>query len=173
MQALDSHQLAVLVVGALACWHDIRTRHIPNAVTLGGAVVAVAFALTQHGGHGLLASVLGWATGLALFLPFFALGGMGAGDVKLMACVGAWLGPAAAAWAALYTSIAGGVLALATALATGYLRQAVDNTLVLVMFWRTAGIQPLPELTLGQARGPRLAYAVPITVGAAAAMWWR
>jgi hypothetical protein len=90
-----------------------------------------------------------------------------------MACVGAWLGPVAAAWVALYASMAGGVMALATALATGYLRQAVDNTMMLVMFWRTAGIQPLPELTLGEARGPRLPYALPIAVGVAAAMWWR
>jgi len=173
MVRFEGPQLAVLAASALACWYDVRTRHIPNAVTFGGAAVALAFAATQGGVSGVLASGLGWITGLALFLPFFALGGMGAGDVKLIACLGAWLGPGVTVWVALYASMFGGVMALGTALATGYLRQALSNTYLLVMFWKTSGLQPLPELTLGQARGPRLPYALPIAAGAIAAMWWR
>ena len=57
----------------------------------------------------------GWATGLALFVPLYALGGMGAGDVKLLGAIGAWLGPMGAVWTGLYGAIAGGVLALAVA----------------------------------------------------------
>ena len=59
-----------------------------------------------------------WA-GIVLFLPFFLLRGMGAGDVKLLAALGAWLGPMQTIWLALFTSIAGGVMALVIATSTG------------------------------------------------------
>ena len=165
---LEARQLAVFVLSALACGFDIRTRHIPNALTLGGAALAVLYAAATGGAGGVLAATLGWSTGFALFLPFFLLGGMGAGDVKLIACLGAWLGPGAAMWLALYAAMAGGVMGLSVALATGYLRQAIANVSLLFLFWQTEGIQPLPELTLGEARGPRLPYALPIAAGALA-----
>jgi prepilin peptidase CpaA len=117
--------------------------------------------------------VEGWALGLALFLPMFLLGGMGAGDVKLLACLGAWLGPQETFWMAIYAMIAGGVMAIGVALATGYTRQAVSNVWRLLKYWRVMGVRPLPELTLATARGPRLPYAIPIAAGAVAAIWMR
>jgi prepilin peptidase CpaA len=164
-------QLAVLILGVLASWCDVRTRHIPNVLTLGGAVVALTYGFVSLGPAGFSYGVLGWLTGFALFLPFFLLGGMGAGDVKLLACLGAWLGPRSALWMALYASMAGGVMAVCVALAAGYLRQAWANLSILLLSWQTEGIKPLPQLTLGEARGPRLPYALPITAGAVAAIW--
>ena len=61
----------------------------------------------ERAGH----SVGGWMLGAALFFPMFALRGMGAGDVKLLAAVGAWLGPLPVVSVALITAIAGGVAA--------------------------------------------------------------
>ena len=168
---LESHQLAVLGLSALACGFDVRTRHIPNLLTLGGALLALAYGISTNGTAGLLSSALGWGTGFALFLPFFLLGGMGAGDVKLIACLGAWLGPTSAMWLALYAAMAGGVMGVMVALATGYLRQAVANVSLLLLFWQTSGMKPLPALTLAEGRGPRLPYAVPIAVGAVALLW--
>lgn len=168
---LDARQIAALTLGAFACAYDVRTRHIPNAVTLGGAALALVHAGAQLGAGGLASGALGWLTGFALFLPFFLLGGMGAGDVKLAACLGAWLGPGTAMWLVLYAAIAGGVMAIVVALAHGYLRQAVTNVSGLLLYWRAVGVQPLPALTLGEARGPRLPYALPITAGTAAAIW--
>jgi prepilin peptidase CpaA len=111
--------------------------------------------------------------GCALFLPWYILGGMGAGDVKLLAALGAWLGPRDALWLALCAGLAGGVFGVVVSLATGYFRESVSNLWGLLMFWRVAGVQPLPELTLASARGPRLPYAIPITVGAVTVLWLR
>lgn len=163
----------VLILGAMACWFDLRTRRIPNSLTFGGAAFALAYAFAVHGMRGLLVSSGGWLTGVAIFLPLFLLGGMGAGDIKLLACFGAWLGPRAALWIAIYAALVGGVLALAMALATGYLGQAGRNIMVLLAHWRSAGLKPVPGLTLEGSSGPRLPYAVPIAAGAVAAMWFR
>jgi prepilin peptidase CpaA len=172
-RGLEPSEVAVLILGALACWFDVRTRHIPNLLTFGGAAAALGYSLVRGGPAGLLTSALGWLAGAALFLPFFLLGGMGAGDVKLVACLGAWLGPMAALYVDLYAALAGGVMALALALATGYLGQALMNVWLLLAHWRIAGIRPLPALTLEGSRGPRLPYAVPIAAGALAAIWFR
>jgi prepilin peptidase CpaA len=173
MRGLEAEPAAVLVLGAVACWFDLRTRHIPNAVTFGGAAAALIYAGATYGPGGFLLSVGGWLTGVAVFLPFFLLGGMGAGDVKLVACFGAWLGPLAALTVALYAALAGGVMAIGLALATGYLGQAWVNVAGLLAHFRTAGFTPLPELTLESGHGPRLPYALPIAVGAAMAIWFR
>ena len=61
---------------------------------------------------GTLTAAGAWLLGVALFFPFFALGGMGAGDVKLLAALAAWLGPIDAIYLAIFTSMAGGVIGL-------------------------------------------------------------
>ncbi len=168
---MGTNQAVVLVLGAIACVCDIRTRRIPNLLTFGGAALAIVYSLWVSGLNGLVSSVGGWGIGCALFLPMFLLGGMGAGDVKLAACIGAWLGPMAAVFFALYSAIAGGVMAVGVALATGYFRQALANVWLLLAHWRVVGVRPLHELTLETAKGPRLPFALPIAAGAIAAMW--
>src|SRR5580765_5769850 len=118
---MGTNHAAVLIVGGIACVCDLRTRRIPNILTFGGAALAIIYSMWTSGPGGLVTSIGGWLVGAALFLPMFVLGGMGAGDVKLAACTGAWLGPMAALFVALYSAIAGGVMALAVALGTGYL----------------------------------------------------
>jgi prepilin peptidase CpaA len=98
---------------------------------------------------------------------------MGAGDVKLLAALGAWVGPAAAVWMALYAGIAGGVLAVAVSLYGGDLTRVLRSVWGLLMFWRVMGVQPHPELTLRNGKGPRLPYAFPITAGAVVVLWLR
>lgn len=169
--SIHAPQLVALAISLAACVTDLRTRKIPNALTLGGACAALAYSLGVAGMSGLGMSTAGWGAGLAVFLPFFLLGGLGAGDVKLMACLGAWLGPRLAVWTAIYGALAGGLLAIVVALASGYLREAVANLYVLLAHFRVAGVRPHPDLTLSRGRGPRLPYAVPIAAGAVAAMW--
>jgi len=166
MTYAETPAVAVLLVGAIACVFDLRTRRIPNALTFGGALIALGFHLWVGGFSALGASLAGLAVGLAIFFPIFALGGIGAGDVKLLACMGAWLGPMAALWTAMYGAMAGGAMALVVVLVRGYGRQAFKNMWLLLMHWRVVGVRPLPELTLEHGKGPRLAYALPITAGA-------
>jgi prepilin peptidase CpaA len=170
---MQANQVVVVILGAVACVCDLRTRRIPNILTFGGAALALVYAAVASGPGGALASLGGWAIGAALFFPMFALGGMGAGDVKLAACLGAWLGPAASLFIALYSALAGGIMAVAVALATGYFRQMFRNVWLLLAHWRVVGIRPLPEVTLEGSRSPRLPFALPIAAGALAAIWWR
>lgn len=164
-------QIAAIVLAVVAAGWDLRTRRIPNVLTFGGALAAVL----AHGYAGGLSgagwALAGWMVGVAFFLPFFALGGMGAGDVKLLAALGAWLGPGPAVWLALYSLIAGGVIGLAVALGYGYLTQAFANLGWMFQFWRAEGPKPVPEVTLATHKGPRLAYAVPVLAGLMVAIW--
>lgn len=162
--------VVIALGGAAAAW-DITTRRVPNVLTCGAGALALVYSAMYGGGAGLLSSALGGLTGLALFFPLFALGGMGAGDVKLLAALGAWLGPTGAFWTAIWAGIIGGGLAVVVAIARDYLRQAVGNIWLLTGVWRTAGIRPTAGLTLADAAGPRLAYAVPIAIGALVALW--
>jgi prepilin peptidase CpaA len=162
---------AIGAVSAIAAVCDLRTGRIPNALTLGALLAGLAFSAVDGAGWGLLTSLAGCAVGLAVLLPIFAFGGMGGGDVKLLAALGAWLGPLGALRAALAASLAGGVLALMVAVSTGYLLEALRNLLALLGVWRTLGPSRIPELTLSESRGPRLAYAVPIGIGAIVALW--
>ena len=168
---MSAVQIAAVALVLVACIPDLRTRRIPNALTLGAAIVALAFHAATNGLAGLATSAGGWLLGAALFFPIFALRGMGGGDVKLLAAVGAWLGPAQVIWVALITSVAGGVLGLVVAAFHGYLGKAVSNLFVLLMQWRVSGIRPVEKVTLAGSRGPRLAYAVPIAVGTMVTLW--
>lgn len=94
---------------------DIRTRRIPNALTAAMAGVGIGLAASGASDVTTGAAAFGFALGLALMLPGYALGATGAGDVKLMAAVGALVGPGLVVKAFLFTAVAGGVLALAVA----------------------------------------------------------
>ena len=169
----DLRVIAVLLIALLAVVSDVRRGRIPNVLTFGGAIAALAYGLIVGGVQGLGMSAAGWLAGAALFFPFFALGGMGAGDVKLLAALGAWLGPAESVWIAMYAGAAGGVLALLWAAARGYLKTAFSNLFLMFMHWRTQGMKPVPGLTLKDTRSPRLAYAIPITIGLVCTLWRR
>ena len=163
--------VAVLAVVLAAAVCDLNTRRIPNALTFGAAVVAIATHSALSGWSGLLLAASGCVVGLALFLPVFLLGGMGAGDVKLLAAIGAWLGPTDAVWTALYGALAGGLMALVVALAHGYTRTALRNVWALLQFWHVAGVRPVEGLTLDSSAGPRLPYALPLAAGVMVTLW--
>jgi prepilin peptidase CpaA len=164
-----AHWIAI-VIALIACVTDLRARRIPNVLTFGAAVAALVFHATAGQG-GLVSAVAGWAVGLAIFFVPFALGGLGGGDVKLLAALGAWLGPREALWIALYAGIAGGVMAVVIAIAHGYLRKALANIGVMLAHWRASGLKTVPGVSLEGSSGPRLAYALPIFCGLVATLW--
>jgi prepilin peptidase CpaA len=170
---MDIRAAAALTTAMVAVICDVRTRRIPNVLTFGSTAAALAFSLADGGPRGVGLSMAGWLVGAALFFPMFALRGMGAGDVKLLAALAAWLGPVSAVWLGIYASIAGGLAAVLLALFSGYLRTAFANIWLMLMHWRVAGPRPVPGLTLGDAAAPRLAYAIPITMGVVCTLWLR
>jgi prepilin peptidase CpaA len=162
-----------LLIAAVAAGFDLRTHRIPNLLTLGGAAIAVLFHVVTGGVSGGGDAIVGWLIGAGFFLIPYQLGGLGAGDVKLVAAIGAWLGPESALWLGIYTAIAGGGIALVAAAATGYLRKAFSNIWLLLMHWTVMGITPLSGVTLETSRGPRVAYGVAILFGTVGTLWFR
>jgi prepilin peptidase CpaA len=161
----------VISIGLTACVFDVRTRRIPNALTFSTAAAGLLYHAATSGVTGAQLAAGGWLLGLLLLLPYFALGGMGGGDVKLMAALGAWLGPRETFWLAMYAGIAGGVLGLMVALAHGYVRQAIANVRSMLGFWAVVGVGPVPGMTLESSKAPRLAYAIPILAGTMVTLW--
>ena len=101
----------LLLVFAIA-W-DLRHRRIPNALVIATISLGLAFALSSLGAkRGAAVAAEGMAVGLALWLPWWWFGMMGAGDVKFFAAAAAWLGPRGALSAALVTALVGGVLGI-------------------------------------------------------------
>jgi len=162
---------AAAIVSFVACLTDLKWRRIPNVLTLGGAAAALLVHLVLRGPAGVGSAAAGWAVGLALFLPVFALRGIGGGDVKLLAALGAWLGPMPAVWLAFWSAIAGGVFALIVAGARGYTGQAFTNVWGMLSYWRVMGLQPHPAVTLETTAGPRLPYSLPIAAGLGMTLW--
>jgi prepilin peptidase CpaA len=163
--------VAVVAVVVVASVFDLGSRRIPNSLTFGAALVAVAMRALLDGWSGVLSAASGWIVGLALFMPLYALRGMGAGDVKLLAAIGAWLGPIGAAWTGLYGAVAGGAMALGVALARGYARTALRNLGRILKVWSVVGVQPVEGLTLADKASVRLPYALPLAAGALLTLW--
>jgi prepilin peptidase CpaA len=163
--------ISALAVGCVACFTDVRSRRIPNALTFGAAAAAVIFHTLAPQGTGLMSALGGWFVGVLIMFVPFALRGLGGGDVKLIGALGAWLGPATALWLGLYAGVAGFVMALVVALYSGYLRKALSNIWFLLQHWTVNGVRPLDDVSLEGSNGPRLAYALPIFAGLVMAIW--
>lgn len=118
-------QLALIVVVVAAAVADIATRRIPNWITAPGAAVGLVLQCYYGGWQGALWSLAGAALGFGIFLVLYLLGGMGAGDVKLFAAVGAFVAPHSLAFVFIFTGLLGGVAAVGLALARGRLRQVL------------------------------------------------
>ena len=106
---LWSHMHLVLpfLLALLMAWCDLRTRRIPNILTFGGALAGLSFQVGLHGLNGLLTGFLGLVLGFVLLFLFYLRGGMGAGDVKALAALGAWLGVKLTLYLFIYMGISG------------------------------------------------------------------
>ena len=149
---------------------DLDRRRIPNWLTFGALIAALPVQMTIHGiTAGSLAWLYGWLVGLALFLPFYLLRGMAAGDVKLLAAVGAWLGVTMVLKVALAACIIGGVWALVVLLVT---RQTlvtlsrVGHMLSVAVRCGTRPLQPEKEASAGS-----IPYGVTIAAGTLAMLF--
>ena len=97
----------------------MRQRRIPNFLTITGIVVGIGANFLMGGVHGLTASLLGLAVGAGIMLLPYALGGMGGGDVKLLACAGCMLGPMQVFYAFIAAAVLGGLMAVAASTRAG------------------------------------------------------
>lgn len=148
------------VLGA-ATYTDLRSRRIPNWLVLPFLGMGVLVSCWSHGWHGLGQSLSGAGLGLLLFGIFFMAGGMGAGDVKLCAAIGAWIGPSQLLIALVLTALVGGVMALGWAMWGGFLGELFHHTGDLVM----GSKEERAEAVLENPRRRRMPYAPAIAIG--------
>ena len=170
--------LTMVLVAAVAT--DLRSRRIPNTLVLAGLAGAfVLHACAWLLGNPPLAGAQWWSplagltAGLAVLMPLYLLRACGAGDVKLMAVVGAFVGAKVVLAAALYTVLAGGVLALLFMFGHGVAAQTLANVRALLSQWSARmrsgqGVQFQPL----QHTAARLPYAVAISAGTLIALRW-
>jgi prepilin peptidase CpaA len=154
--------VVVLAAGVIASWIDLRSRRVPNLLTMPLACAGVLLAVLGASGLSATDAVLGLLVGLGVMLPLHVLGGTGAGDVKLMAAFGALLGPAGVLGAFIRMAIIGGVIALGIAIQRGRLRETLNGTALLVA--RVDGVAASLEHPAVNNKFP---YAPAVALGAA------
>ncbi|MBC8458810.1 MAG: prepilin peptidase [Deltaproteobacteria bacterium] len=152
----------ILVMAAI---NDLWRQKIPNLLTFPTICVGLCYHSVINGLDGLLFSAGGLALGIGLFiLPYF-MGGMGAGDAKLMGAVGAIVGAKGVFIAFVFTAIAGGVYAVILLLINWRysLRFLARHKTTIKTFLRTAQFIPIPSAE--SEKKPRLCYGVAIAAG--------
>ncbi|SDY03241.1 prepilin peptidase [Nitrosomonas sp. Nm33] len=167
MHILNSTILVALLL--FSAWHDIRQYRIPNLLVFSGAIIGVLLnsLLPQDmGGLGILTSLAGLGVGLVLLLPLYLLRALGAGDIKLMAMVGAFVGPVNMLITTVYILLAGGILAIVVVLLKGKLPKLIDNfkIMLLMCLAGSPGMSSLSEKT-GLESAVKLPYGVAIAAG--------
>ena len=170
MPAYALCDLLLLCFVTAAAVSDLIRRKIPNALVLSGIVAALAL-------HGWLWPqqvaplwLGGMATGFFLFLPLYVLRGMAAGDVKLIAMVGAFAGPWPVLQICFATFVLGGVMAVLMITYQGKWRACLRNLRQLLwpMIARTAGIPLAPAALASQASVGNMPYGLAIALGSLA-----
>lgn len=162
--------LAALCSVVAACF-DIKSRRIPNLLVGPALLLSFVLHLCFGGPRGLLDSVEACLAGGAIFLAFYLLGGMGAGDVKLVACVCSIAGLASVPSILVITGLAGGVMAIVLAARHGRLRQTLVNVAGLTTHHLQHGLSQHPELNVRNETTLRLPYGVAVAVGCTITLW--
>jgi prepilin peptidase CpaA len=170
-------QLYLILPLALALWigwRDLKTRRIPNFLTCGIALSGLVFQLAQHGWGGLWVGSLGLLLGFGLlFLPYL-LGGMGAGDVKALAGLGAWLGPHLVVYLFVYMAISGALIALGLLCWRGTLWSRILQARTSVLNWiicRFHGLAPAAAST-SKPKSESIPYGVAMALGMVLLLIW-
>ena len=169
---VNAYLVPPLVLACWMAWGDARTRRIPNYLTLIAALSGLGFQFGAHGWTGLGQGLLGLCVGFALMIGFYLKGGMGAGDIKALAALGAWLGPLPTLYLFMFMGLSGIPLIIFFLWRRGQLKARAQEwwTLVVNRFLlrsQSASLPPLP--TPSKSEG--LPYAVALAMGMALLCW--
>jgi prepilin peptidase CpaA len=159
------YPIAASVVALIGAAFDVKSRRIPNKLTGPALLFGMALHLTLGGWHSLLSCIAAGLICGAVFLVFYLAGGMGAGDVKLIAAVGCLAGLTNTAYLLVLTALAGGVMAIGLALVRGRLKETLMNVGALASHHKSAGLTAHPELNVRNASTLRLPYGLAIAAG--------
>lgn len=168
-------QIVLLFLVAIAAVYDIRFRRIPNWLVLTGLVLGVALNTFLFQWSGVRASLLGICLAFGIYFPLYLLRGMGAGDVKLMAAIGAIVGPANWFGIFIVSALTGGIAAAVLLMTRGRLGNSLWN--IGFLFQRLLSFKApyaREELDISSPKSVKLPHGVAIAVGSAlflAAAW--
>ncbi len=166
LELVNITALSVLLM--LAIWHDWRIRKIPNTVLLWGILTALILSLTPRG-IGLMSALLGGLTGFLVFFLLYVFKMVGAGDVKLIATVGLFVGWPETTKICVAILLAGGCLAFAWGLYTLNLITVLNNLRAGLTELMNAGRWPSPGRPLfSRVTSERVPYALAVGLGTAA-----
>lgn len=161
------------VVLIAASWIDLKQHRVPNMLTFSVLIAGVSLQFLLHGWEGLTDSLGGLAVGLLILMPFYIKGGMGAGDVKLMAATGAFLGFKGGLLAVGLTLLAGSVMGIFLLVILGGIKAAMHRyyaTLKQLLYTNNINLSYIPPPP-DEAAAVKFPYASAICVGTIAAMW--
>ena len=161
------YSAASLFAAAIGAAYHLRSRRVPNFVTAPAFVFGLLLHFTLGGWRQLLSAAAASLVCGVIFFLFYLAGGMGGGDVKLIAAIGSVAGLSLVGPVLVLTSVAGGVMALGLALYRRQLKETCRRVGVLVAHHTTAGLQAHPEFNIGNTETLRLPYAVAIAIGCA------
>lgn len=168
----NSHLALPLLLACWMAWGDVCNRRIPNYLTLGAALPGLCFQFGSHGWGGVGQGLLGLCVGFALMIGFYLKGGMGAGDVKALAALGAWLGPLTTLYLFIYMGLAGIPLILFFLWRRGELRGKVRRCWTFLVNRLLLRSSPRdPALSSPTSRSEGLPYAVALAMGMVLLCW--
>lgn len=156
--------MSAFLLGAVI--YDLVSHRLPNYYLLLGVPVALVLQAWSAGWAGVLAGGTGLLTGFAVFLPFYVIGGMAAGDVKLMAVIGSFLGAIGAFWAGACSLMVGAFLGVLYLLYKGQLGR------LLIRYWAMASLHSYIPAESSDAALHRFPYALAIAAGTLLSLYW-
>jgi prepilin peptidase CpaA len=152
-----------VALALIAGWTDLRSRRIPNWLTVPGFVVGIAVNVMANGWAGLKTSLLGAGLGLLVLLPFVFLRSLGAGDWKLAGALGAFVG-----WEGMVSLLMGsvfvaGIMALALVIYKGRFKETLRNIGRLLASMLTLRM-PGAEVSLDNPQSLKVPYGVALAL---------
>jgi prepilin peptidase CpaA len=170
MRGAKLHSIAwwpTVLVLAVSTFTDLRSRRIPNWLVLPFLAAGLVVSFVPKGWHGIGIgqSLEGVGLGLLLFGFLAFMGGMGMGDVKLCAAIGAWVGPKQLFVALVLTGIVGGVMAIGWAVLGGFVGELFSGTGDLMFGWRKREGRAEQKHTLSNPGARKMPYAPAIALG--------
>ena len=152
---------------------DVKSRRVPNFITGPALLLGLLLHLVWGGWPALLTSALAGLICGVVFLVFYLAGGMGAGDVKLIAAVGSIAGLSNIGYVLVLTALSGGVMAVGLAAVRGRLKETLFNVGALATHHSQSGLTPHPELNVLNTNTLRLPYALAIAAGCTLTLYFQ